>query len=152
MGLNDIDPRFVGTISRISIGFTSRRPFPFVGQDPAEGLAKFESFASIRSRPSGDRHRADRLGCFALIWGNHYCHRDDGSGSNSYHYSNQYVYLSFLGSDTPAEYIGAGMAVTIIKIRMEANTIMTAREVRRTRPLPLLTAGRNETTRMNERA
>ena len=36
----------------------------------------------------------DSLNCFILLQGNHYCSRDYGNGSNSYHYSNRYVFLS----------------------------------------------------------
>ena len=56
---------------------------------------------SYLSRLSGDRHRADSLNRFILsLQGNHYCSRDYGNGSNSYHYSNQYVSLSSVGSRT----------------------------------------------------
>lgn len=53
---------------------------------------------SYQPQSSGDGQGADRLNCFILLQGNHYCSRDYGNGSNSYHYSNQYVFPSFLGS------------------------------------------------------
>ena len=42
-----MSPRFEGTIGRISIGFTSRNPFPLVGQDSEQDVVEFESLASV---------------------------------------------------------------------------------------------------------
>ena len=124
----------MGTIARISIGFASRRV-----SFPRPALRGGSRTPSFESRAPCDGHRADGL------QGNHYCSRDYGNGSNSYHYSNRSVSLSSAGSRTRLIRVRAVTAAIIMQTRMEASTTTTARERRRTRPLP--TGERNEAAR-----
>lgn len=82
----------------------------------------------------------DGLNCFILLQGNHYCSRDYGNGSNSYHYSNQYVFPS--PEALVRVHVSAGTAATTMQTRTEAHTTTTARGRQRTRPPP--TAERTE--------
>ena len=130
-----MNPRFMGTLLRISIGFAPRNV-------PSLHISRLEGHPSLRAR-RGYRS-IDSLNCFIL-----YRETTTAVATTATAPTRTITRTSAyfcLGSD-PWLIFGVGMAATITAIRMEASTTTTVREERRTRPpLASPTAERNKFT------